>query len=612
MSLFHELKRRNVIRVGVMYIIVAWLILQVADVVLGNIAAPGWVFLAILLLLVLGLPVAILFAWAFELTPQGLKREEDTERSESVTRKTGRNLDRTIILVLAIALSYFAYDKYSDLPVPDEALAAAPYDQSLTGENPNDPAAATPNAAESIDVLPFPIATESIAVLPFVNMSSDPEQEYFSDGIAEELLNLLAKIPQFRVAGRTSSFAFRGKEIDLREIGSSLGVSSILEGSVRKGGERVRITAQLVNTEDGFHLWSETYDRELSDIFAVQDEIAAAVVEQLKVTLLGGPIERRGGEPLATNIEAYDAYLKGMSFMNKLGPSNFRQAADYFEQTVLLAPNSALAWARLSYANTRFATQAQDGIDSALARARQAAARALELDDAVPDAHMASAFIDLAFDWDWNRAEVSLMRALVLRPGDITTRSLFAELYSIRGDEQVSISMKRGLVARDPLNLQLQARLFVALTEIGESQESENIIQDLLSKNPSSEFLHGYLAFNLGRQGRLEEALQAAERESNGYMRLMNLAVIHQHLGHPQAAKAAQQELLQEYGDSAAYQQAMIFSEWGEFEEAIDWLERAFGAHDPGLPGIKAAPSFIPLHANPRYIAILRKMNLAG
>ncbi len=381
MSLFHELKRRNVIRVGVMYIIVAWLILQVADVVLGNIAAPGWVFLAILLLLVLGLPVAILFAWAFELTPQGLKREEDTERSESVTRKTGRNLDRTIILVLAIALSYFAYDKYSDLPVPDEALAAAPYDQSLTGENPNDPAAATPNAAESIDVLPFPIATESIAVLPFVNMSSDPEQEYFSDGIAEELLNLLAKIPQFRVAGRTSSFAFRGKEIDLREIGSSLGVSSILEGSVRKGGERVRITAQLVNTEDGFHLWSETYDRELSDIFAVQDEIAAAVVEQLKVTLLGGPIERRGGEPLATNIEAYDAYLKGMSFMNKLGPSNFRQAADYFEQTVLLAPNSALAWARLSYANTRFATQAQDGIDSALARARQAAARALELDE---------------------------------------------------------------------------------------------------------------------------------------------------------------------------------------------------------------------------------------
>jgi hypothetical protein len=193
MSFFDELKRRNVIRVGVMYAIIAWLILQVADVVLGNIVAPDWVFQTILLLLIIGFPVAVLFAWAFELTPQGMMREKDVEHSASVTRKTGRNLDRTIIVVLVVALSFFAYDKFSGQSVPDGGLTAE-------NTSSNAPATAAPSATASIVMLPFPIVTESVAVLPFVNMSSDPEQEYFSDGISEELLNLLAKIPQFRVA----------------------------------------------------------------------------------------------------------------------------------------------------------------------------------------------------------------------------------------------------------------------------------------------------------------------------------------------------------------------------------------------------------------------------
>ena len=228
MSIFQELKRRNVIRVAVAYVIPAWLILQVADVVLGNIGAPAWVFQTILLVLGLGLPLALVFAWAFELTPEGLKREKDVDRSTSVTQQTGRKLDRAIIAVLVIALSYFAWDKFAT-EVPEATTAKS--DKA------------------------------SIAVLPFVNMSSDPEQEYFSDGISEELLNLLAKIPQFQVAGRTSSFEFKGQNDDLREIGEQLGVDNILEGSVRKGGDRVRITAQLVKVDDGFHLWSDTFER---------------------------------------------------------------------------------------------------------------------------------------------------------------------------------------------------------------------------------------------------------------------------------------------------------------------------------------------------------------
>lgn len=600
MSFLDELKRRNVIRVGIMYVIVAWLILQVADVVLGNIAAPGWVFQTIVLLLVLGLPMALLFAWAYEMTPQGLKREKDVERSESVTRKTGQNLDRTIILILVLALVYLAYDKFIDSPAGDEALTAVADSQATLRDSANSDDRTAPNAN----------AIKSIAVLPFVNMSSDPEQEYFSDGISEELLNLLAKIPQFRVAGRTSSFAFKGKNTDLREIGSSLGVNSILEGSVRKGGVGVRITAQLVNAEDGFHLWSETYDRELTDIFAVQDEIAAAVVEQLKVTLLGAPIPRRGGESLARNPEAYDAYLKGIAYLNKLGPSNFKRAAEFFEQTVTIAPDSALAWARLSYANTRFASQAQSGNELALSRAREAVSRALELDKMIPEAHIASAYINLAYDWDWKAAETSLQQALAIRPGDITAKGLLAETYSINGDVERSLAIKRELAARDPLNLQTQAGLIVELMDNGELGEAESIIRSLLSQTPSMSFLNGYLAFNLGLQGRAEESLQAAEKEPVGFMRLVGLAIGHYSLGNIQAAEGAQQQMLKDYGDAAAYQQAIVYSVWGDYSEAIEWLERAYAARDPGLAHIKTTSAFEPLRDLPGYLAVLKKMNL--
>ena len=591
MSLFDELKRRNVIRVGVMYAIVAWLILQVADVVLDNIAAPGWVFQAILLLLILGFPMALLFAWAFELTPTGLKREKDIDRPDSVSEQTGRMLDRTIIVVLLIALGYLTYDKFSGQSVPDEAMTTAVDSQAAAENHTN--------------------AVKSIAVLPFVNMSSDPEQEYFSDGISEELLNLLAKIPQFRVAGRTSSFAFKGKDTDLREIGTRLGVDNILEGSVRKGGAGVRITAQLVNAKDGFHLWSETYDRDLTDIFAVQDEIAAAVVAQLRVTLLGIPMSRRGGELLVENAEAYDAYLRGMSYLNKLGPGNYKQAAGFFEKTVAMVPGSALGWARLSYANAQFASQAQEGIESALVRAREAVATAMALDDAVPEVHIASAFINLAFDWNWQDTEVSLQKVFDSRPGDVTAKRLLASIYSVYGDNQRSISILRELVSQDPLNLQIQASLIVDLIAQGEFDAAEAIIRPLLSRSPSVSFLHGYLAIILGQQGRWEESLDAAEKEPVGFMRLMNFAIAHHRLGNSEAAQASQQQLLSDYGDGAAYQQAIVFSLWGDFEKAVYWLERAYVAHDPGLAHIKSTGAFDPLRDLPGYIAILKKMNLA-
>ena len=271
MSLFNELKRRNVIRVAIAYIVTAWILIQVADLVLDNIESPQWVFQVIMLLAALGLPISIIFAWAFELTPEGLKKEKDVDRSESITQTTGRKLDFSIIGALVIAVAYFAIDKFTPSETDEQTQSAVAQQAELPKSS--EPATPSTDAPEL-----------SIAVLPFVNMSSDPEQEFFSDGISEELLNVLAQFPGLRVAARTSSFQFKGQNQDIGKIAESLNVAHVLEGSVRKSGTKLRITAQLIKADDGFHLWSETYDRELDDVFAIQDEIANAISAALKVS----------------------------------------------------------------------------------------------------------------------------------------------------------------------------------------------------------------------------------------------------------------------------------------------------------------------------------------
>ncbi len=252
MQLFKELQRRNVFRVAIGYIVSSWLLAQVADLVLENIGAPDWVMQTILLILALGFPVVVFFSWAYEVTPDGIKRETEADSSQSITHVTGRKLDRAITAMLIVALGYFAYDKFV-LSAAREAALVEATSQAVTEQAPVEPEVVTNTE-------------KSIAVLPFVNMSSDPEQEYFSDGLSEEILNLLAKIGDLKVIGRTSSFVFKGKNEDLREIGKALGVTTVLEGSVRKSGDRVRITAQLINVSDGSHLWSDTYDRTMTDI----------------------------------------------------------------------------------------------------------------------------------------------------------------------------------------------------------------------------------------------------------------------------------------------------------------------------------------------------------
>jgi len=328
MSFFEELKRRNVIRVTVAYAIAAWLLLQISDLVLENIAAPDWVIQVIMLLLALGFPLVVMFAWAFEMTPEGIKKEKDVDRSQSIVSHTGRKLDRMIIGILTVTVAYLLIDKLV-------LKGSEPFSQDTTVQLPetgSEKRALTPlNTEASTDSSP------SVAVLPFVNMSGDKENEYFSDGLTETLLHMLAQLPDLRVAARTSSFAFKGKDTSIAEISETLGVAHILEGSVQKSGNRVRITAQLIRANDGFHVWSQNYDRNLDDIFAIQDEIAKDVADALDSSLLGGSNQSMLSVD-TSSVTAFESYLKGLEQQAIFSYSSLEIAENHFKQALALDP----------------------------------------------------------------------------------------------------------------------------------------------------------------------------------------------------------------------------------------------------------------------------------
>ena len=442
-SVWEELKRRNVVRVAAAYAVVSWLILQLTDVLMPLLGLPEWVDRLVFLLLLIGFPVALIFAWAFELTPQGLKKEKDVDRSESVTRITGRKLDFAIIAVLAVALVFFAGT------------------QEWGGKTGN---------AE--------IANKSIAVLPFVNMSSDPEQEYFSDGISEELLNLLSKIPGLRVSARTSSFQFKGENLDVVEIGQQLNTGLVLEGSVRKSGLKVRITAQLVDARSGFHLWSETYDREIEDIFAVQDEISAAIVGALQVHL-ELQVEAAPRVIAAANPEAHEAYLRGRYLVAQGTRPGRDKAVHEFERALSHDPNYALAHAELALATL-------GNVASAEARARAAShiERAMTLDPTLAEAHAANGLLL------WNQLQLedaltSLKHAVEINPNYVIAYVVMGNLLSFdigRYDE--AFQMRETAMRLDPLSMPTIVFYQQALIERNRLAEADRELEKIAAIFP--------------------------------------------------------------------------------------------------------------------------------
>ena len=432
MNFIGELKRRNVFKVGAAYVVVAWIMAQITDVFLENFGAPEWVIKTVLLLLIIGFPLVLLFAWAFEMTPEGIKKEKDIDRSESITNQTGRKLDFTIIALMSLALVYFAIDKFMLTPALNRDKVES------TAEAPD------PAAVETI-------SKKSIAVLPFVNMSDDTSNEYFSDGISEEILNSLAKVKDLKVAGRTSSFAFKGKNQDLRQIGQTLGVEHILEGSVRKAGTKVRITAQLIQVDDGFHLWSESYDRELTDVFAIQDEIATAILEQLKAHLIGEELPVVSSA--RTDSQAYEFYLLAKQRMYERRRLPLETAVELLDKAIAIDPDYAPAYAQRGIVTLLLSDASYGTIPNVISE-KQAR---IDLDHALRlDPELAEAWAGLGLYHSGRPAEQEqsikmLKKALALNPNLINAANWLQTAYSETNQPAEANKLLEQIIQRDPL-----------------------------------------------------------------------------------------------------------------------------------------------------------------
>jgi len=452
---------------------------------------------------------------------------------------------------------------------------------------------------------PLPTAP-SIAVLPFVDMSPEKDQEYFADGLAEELLNSLARTPGLRVVARTSSFQFKGKNANLADIGRELNAATILEGSVRKQANRARITAQLINASDGFHLWSQTYDRELNDIFTVQEDIAQSVAASLKVTLLGGKASSSRG----TNEEAYNAYLQGRYFYGRSSKENLEKAIGYYERAVKLDPKYALAWAGLAEAQSRQADWGYVPVEQGYRKAREAAGQALAMDANLAEALAAMGWIKMNYDWEWAGADASFRRALALEPGNATVVYGAAVLAFDLGRLDEAMALDRRAAALDPLNTQTHVTLALTAYYAGRQEEAVAALRKALELDPERQFVHTLLGQVYLAQSHPQEALAEMEREPDLNWRLYGLALANHALGRARESDAALAELTAKYDTTQAFQIADVYAFRGESDRAFQWLERAYAQRDGGLTWIKGDPLLKSLQRDPRYAAFLKKMRL--
>jgi TolB-like protein len=475
-----------------------------------------------------------------------------------------------LVLLLAIALGGFFWLKHTKKPAP------------------------TLNSA-------------TIAVLPFADTSAAKDQEYFSDGLTEELINDLSMVPGMKVAARTSAFQFKGKNEDLRQVGQKLSVDNILEGSVRRDGKHVRITAQLVKADDGFPLWSETYDREIDDIFSVQDEIARAVTMASRIKLLDVPTSTG---PRSTNPDAYQAYLQGNFFSDRATHQDLDKALAYTDQAIKLDPKFAPAWALRSYVLNILGSAGMMDTSEAFTRSRKDAEQAIALDPTLARGQVALATSILYYSWQWQDAEAALKRAAAVEPNSAEVLSTQGQLTQILGHLDESVELYRRAAALDPLRATSQLRYGYSLFTAGRYEEAQAILQKALELNPQAANVHFGLAQILLAQGLPQQALTEIEKEPLDWGKLTGEALIYHDLHRPHDSDAALNKLIETHHADAACQVAEVYAYRGESDKAFDWLTRAFLQRDPGLPGLKTDPLFKNLRADSRYTALLTQLNL--
>jgi adenylate cyclase len=596
-NFFAELKRRNVYKVAVAYAVVAWLVIQAASILLPTFEAPAWLMKVVVAFLILGFPVAIAFSWAFEITPEGIKREEDVSPNESITHHTGRKIVGITIVIAILAAALFVFQLLRP------RLTSTGF--SSTGPT---------------------LSEKSVAVLAFDNLSDDKGSEYFSDGISEELLTVLQKIPGLHVAARTSAFSFKGKSVTAQEIGQKLGVANLVEGSVRKAGQTVRIAARLTKTTSGDEIWSENYTRDLKDVFAVQTELATTIVEQLRAQLTGGPAnpttkeriqaEVRAAEKGGTkNVEAHEAYLQGRFFLNRHSEKEADQARAAFEHAVQLDPQFALAWAGLAKAHIWFCNYAteggQKGFNTHLGAAREAVEKALAIEPDLAEALSARLVIETNFDYNWKGATETLRKALAVAPEDPSLLIWAANLATSRGDLTKALDFCRHSVALDPVNAQARAFLASNLGNLGRQEEARAEYERVIELNPSAPNSYASIGGTYLLEGKFEEAVEAAQKDVADWARLLVVSCARWGQKRVPESDAALKELIAGNSETAAYQIAEAYGYRNDKDKAFEWLERARRQRDAGMPGLRVDTLLPNLHSDPRWDALLRSMGLA-
>jgi TolB-like protein len=575
-TFFGELKRRNVYKVGVAYGIVGWLMVQIATQVFPFLEIPNWVVRLVIVLVAVGFPIALVIAWAFELTPEGIKRTENVDLPSGHASKK-QTWIYVAVIGAAFSIGLFFIGRY-------------------TARN---------SSSGSSSGLP----AKSIAVLPLLNESADPKDEYFSDGLSEELIAALGQIRDLKVIGRSSSFRFKDRKDEPKTIGEKLGVSTLLEGTVRKQGDKVRIVAELINAADGMEMWSRTFDRELKDIFAVQAEIARAVAASLELTLLGTK-DAPATSASTKSVEAHNGYLQGHFYFARRNVEDYRKAVGFFDQAIRIDPDYALAYAERSEAWTFIADLSTEQRKEAWAAARKDAEKAVAVGPNLAEAHAALGWVRFFAEWKFAEGLAELRRAKELSPANPTANDLLARVIVYLGRIDEAERQARQAIELDPLAYLARANLARILLAEGKLDEADAEARKAVELQPAAASSHRWqvLVAILRHDG--ETALREAQLEPDEGYRRFELALAQYVRGDRKAADAALAELIANGRDQLAYQIAEVYTVRGETDKAFEWLQISFDNHDTGTLSLLIDPLLRDLRTDPRYKSLLTKLGL--
>jgi TolB-like protein len=587
-NFFAELKRRNVYKVAVAYAVVAWLLLQAASIFFPAFDAPPWVMKIFIIVIIFGFPVALIFSWAFEITPEGIKLESEIEPSKSIARRTGRKIVAVTIALAVVAAGLFVYQlvRSKNTITPRQDASAARTETAT-------------------------VSNKSIAVLPFDNLSRDPDNAYFCEGVQDEILTRLAKVADLKVISRTSTQHFKSTPDNLPQIAKQLGVAHILEGSVQKASDQVRVNVQLINALTDAHLWADTYDRKLTDIFAVESEIAKTIAETLQARLTGSEKSSIAKTP-TVNPEAYELYLKGRFFSEKRTGADLRKSIGYYDQAIVKDPNYPLAYVGLADSYMLLSPYGAISPKESIPPAKAALKKALELDDSLAQAHASSGLL-ATLELDLNRGITELERAIQLNPNYATAHHWLALPLHAIGQSDRGIAEGKRAIELDPLSLICNADLSWGYFQAHRYDEAEAQARKTLEMDPRFYVAHYYLGEALQFKGKLTDAIAEFQKSAD----LNNDPFSHAMLGQAYARQGKTDEAqkvlagLRVQAKSqyvSPYAFAVVLTALGERAHAIDELERGYDDTGFYISLIKVDPLFDPLRGDPRFEALLQKI----